>query len=174
MASEKAVLEVFAVLGAAFPNFTATRETIVVYGRVLTDISDELVQAAALDCLSKCRFFPTIGELRDAAIAIRTNRQALPSAFEAWEEVTRGIRQYGHGRQPEFSHPWVGQAVRQIGGWDRICMSENSIADRARFFECFDECRRRNDMAEATLPAVKELAARLSSPRRPALPKATE
>lgn len=170
MAAEKSVLEVFAVLGAAFPNFAATRETIAVYSRVLSDVPEELLQAAALDCVSKCKWFPTVSELRDAALSIKRIGLAQPSAFEGWEEVVRLIREHGHGWLPEFSHPWIGAAVRQIGGWGRICMSENLVADRARFFECYQDAERRNLEGERTLPQVRELALRLSSTRRPELP----
>jgi len=170
VATEKSILEVFAVLGAAFPSFAATRETISVYFRVLADLPDELLQTAALDCVSKGKWFPTVAELRDAALSIRTNSMAQLSAFEAWDEVCRLIRDQGHGTTPDFSHPWIGAAVRQSGGWVRLCMSENTVADRARFIEGFQDAQRRNLESERTLPQVRELALRLSSARRPELP----
>jgi len=166
VATERALLECFAVLGAAYPNFNATRETITVYHRVLSDLPDELLQTACLDAISKSRFFPTVAELRDAAIAIRTNRLALPSPFEAWEEICAEMRRVGYMGAPKFSHPWITNSVRQIGGWQRLCLSENAIADRARFFEAMDDARRRNDLQEHTLPQVRELALRLAGPKR--------
>ena len=169
MATERGLIEVMGVLAAAYPTFPLTKETISVYARVLTDIPDELLQMASLDSISKGKFFPTLAELRDSAISIRTNRAGQPSAFEAWEEVARLIRRKGHGDTPEFSNPWIATAVRQIGGWNVICMSENMTADRARFFEAFQDAERRNDAAERTLPQVKELALRMGSARRPEL-----
>ena len=170
MGSEKATLEVLGVLAAAFPQFNLTKETGAVYSRVLSDVPDELLQTAALDCISKGKWFPAVAELRDAALSIKRIGSGNPSAFEGWEEVIRLIREKGHGFLPEFSHPWIASAVRQIGGWDRICMSENLVADRARFFEAFQDAERRNLEAERTLPQVRELALRLASSRRPELP----
>jgi hypothetical protein len=170
MATERAVVEVCGVLAAAYPSFSLTRETIAVYQRVLSDLPDELLQTAALDAISKCKWFPTVAELRDAALSIRTNSMAQLSAFEAWDEVCRLIRDQGHVSTPEFSHPWIAAAVRQSGGWVRLCMSENTVADRARFIEGFQDAQRRNLEGERTLPQVKDLALRLSSARRPELP----
>jgi len=169
VATEKAVIQVMGALAAAYPSFALTDATIAVYSRVLFDLPDELLQTAALDAISKCRFFPSVSELRDAALAIRTNSMAQISAFEAWDEVCRLIRDQGHGSTPDFSHPWIAAAVRQSGGWVRLCMSENSVADRARFLEAFADAQRRNLEAERTLPQVRELALRLASTRRPEL-----
>ena len=170
MATEKVIVQVMGVLAAAYPSFNLTRETIAVYQRVLSDVPDELLQGAALDAVSKSRFFPTVAELRDAALSIKRIGAGEPSAFEAWDEVCRLIRDQGHGSTPEFSHPWIAAAVRQSGGWVRLCMSENSVADRARFLEAFADAQRRNLEADRTLPQVRDLALRLASARRPELP----
>ena len=169
MATEKVIVQIMGVLAAAYPSFLLTRETIAVYQRVLSDVPDELLQGAALDAVSKSRFFPTVAELRDAALSIKRIGSGNPSAFEGWEEVIRLIREKGHGFLPEFSHPWITSAVRQIGGWQRLCMSENLVADRARFLEAMTDCERRNLESERTLPQVRELALRLASTRRPEL-----
>ena len=170
MATDKVIVQVMGVLAAAYPSFNLTRETISVYSRVLSDVPDELLQGAALDAVSKSRFFPTVAELRDAALSIKRIGSGNPSAFEGWEEVVRLIREKGHGFLPEFSHPWIAASVRQIGGWQRLCMSENLVADRARFLEAMTDCERRNLEAERTLPQVRELALRLATTRRPELP----
>ena len=174
MATEKVIVQVMGVLAAAYPSFSLTRETIAVYQRVLSDVPDELLQHAALDCISKGRFFPSVSELLDAALSIKRIGSGNPSAFEAWEEVVRLVTTKGHtlygGSVPEFSHPLIATVVRQCGGWNRLCLSENAIADRARFFEAYQDAERRNLESERTLPQVRELALRLASTRRPELP----
>jgi hypothetical protein len=169
VATDKVIVQVMGVLAAAYPSFLLTRETIAVYQRVLSDVPDELLQHAALDTISKCKWFPTVAELRDAALSIKRIGSGNPSAFEGWEEVVRLIREKGHGFLPEFSHPWIASAVRQIGGWQRLCMSENLVADRARFLEAMQDAERRNLESERTLPQVRELALRLATTRRPEL-----
>jgi hypothetical protein len=153
-----------AALASAFPNFPLTDPTIRIYGRVLADIEDDLLEKAALDCLSRVRFFPSPGELRDAAFAIR--RPQLPSAFEAWGEVVDQIRSVGFYGTPSFSSPRIETAVRQVGGWQMLCLSENAVADRARFLEAYQDTERRTDTSEKMLPEVKDLALRLSADRR--------
>ena len=164
MATERGVLEVLTVLSAAFPQFKLAEATVRVYTRVLADIDDKLIEAAAYDCLARCRFFPSVAELRDAAHAIAA--PALPSAFEAWEEVLRQIRDVGAYRTPTFTDPRIEAAVRQVGGWSMLCRSENVAADRARFLEAYDRAQRAEDHAAKTLPQVKALTDRLRADRR--------
>lgn len=166
MANETKVIEVCGIMAAAYPNFNLTKQTIAVYARVLQDVPDEVLEAAALDAVSRSKFFPTIAELRESAYMISANRLAVPSAFEAWDEVVHQIRDVGSYGEPVFSHPWIGTAIRQIGGWRNICQSENSIADRARFFECYADAERRHDMTAKTLPQVTLLAKKLQAQRQ--------
>lgn len=166
MADERTITEVLTGLAACYPNFQVPKQTVVAYAHVLADIDGEVLHAAALACVAKSRFFPTIAELRDEAYAIATNRLALPSAYEAWEEVMRQVRQVGSYGSPEWSHPWIEAALRQVGGFRYVCQSENSTADRARFIEAYTEAARRHDIEGKTPQMVRDLVKRLESHRQ--------
>ena len=162
MADLTSVTRMMGVMAAAYPGFTISAETIRVYGRMLADIPDKLLEGAGMDCMARCRFFPTIAEIREAAYSIKLLQSGAPSAFEAWGEVSRLMAEVGSYRVPEFSHPWIATAVRQVGGWTRLCQSENSVADRARFLDAYADAQRRDARQETTMPEVRQLAARLA------------
>jgi hypothetical protein len=155
------------MLAAAYPNANVAAATLAVYMRTLADLEDDLLDAAAADCITRCVFFPTVAELRHAAAQVAKLRFGAPSAGEAWEEVVSGFR-YGHG-DTGWSHPWIESAIRQVGGWYNLRMSENQVADRARFLEAYRELEKREAYDAVTLPQVKELSLRLSGKDRPRL-----
>jgi hypothetical protein len=152
------------MLAAAYPNANVAAATLAVYMRTLADIEDDLLDAAAADCITRCVFFPTVAEIRHAAAQVAKLRFGAPSAGEAWEEVTRGFRD-GHDASG-WSHPWIESAIRQSGGWYSLRMSENQVADRARFLEAYKEIEKREAYDSVTLPQVRELALKLSSANR--------
>jgi hypothetical protein len=71
------------------------------------------------------------------------------------------MRRVGYYRPcPEFSHPAIGKAVRAIGGWRYLCSSENTVSDRARFFETYERFREQAHREETMPELTKEVAAK--------------
>lgn len=148
------VLEVLAVLASAYPNFKLTDQTIAIYRRLLADLPVDLLQAATLTCATECKFFPTIAEIRQAAAQLTKQASDVPSPSEAWEEVLHAIRDYGYYRTPEWKHEIVGKVAMRFG-WRDLCLSENIIADRARFLQAYELQLGEDTRAAVQLPEVK-------------------
>jgi hypothetical protein len=93
------------------------------------------------------------------------------TAHEAWGEVTRKIGSVGYMREPEFEDPLTYRAVEAIGGWRRLCHSQESMmaSNRARFIEAFEKLRAQEREDARMLPQVREVAGKLSY-ERPKLP----
>lgn len=106
--------------------------------RNLVDLPTEPLQRSVLRLVQVSKFFPTVAEIRDEVASLICQ---LPEVGEAWAEVNRAILAVGHMRKPEFSHPLIDEAVRQLG-WVDICMSETPTSDRAKFFEAYNQLRR--------------------------------
>jgi hypothetical protein len=136
MATEEKVLQVLEVLTVVFPNYALNSQAVGVYVRLLADIPDEVLGQAALDLLSRSTYFPTIAELRTAALDLLEAVDPFPSEYEAWGEVQEQISQVGHSGEPTFSHPLVGRVV-DILGWRYLCLSAETVADRAHFFQAY-------------------------------------
>ncbi len=151
MASAQKVAEMWANLMAAYPAFTAGKPALVLeqslklYTRLLADVSDELLAAATYQHIASSKYWPTIAELREAAIQFIQPRH--PPAIEAWAEVRQAIRRVGHYRPPpSFGDPLIDRAVRALG-WEELCLSEEPEVDRAHFLRAY-ECLQQRERDE--------------------------
>jgi hypothetical protein len=156
MAEIRDVAEVVGMLSAAFPNFTPSEQTYEIYYQTLKDIPADELRAAALHSVSEAgrKFAPSVGELRGAVMELRGYSANVPSSFEAWREVLQQVSNVGYYGTPQFSNPMVERAVKALG-WREICMSENQIADRARFVQCYEQLLERAQTQEMLLPEVR-------------------
>jgi hypothetical protein len=141
MSETEKIVASLGILIAAYPNFDLKVETIRVYKEMLKDLDAQMLEQAVLAHIATSKFFPTISELRDKVSSLVERACQVPPAAEAWGEVMQKIRTIGHtlygGSVPEFSHPLIGRIVFCLG-WNDLCLSENSIADRARFIQAYE------------------------------------
>lgn len=169
MSTQNEIVEILAMLAAAYPRFSLTKDTITVYCRLLQDIPATLLQAAALDCATTRDFFPSVHELREAVTEIRNKINGIPTVYEAWAELRKagdGYEEYEikddegfsypRTRQYEFSHPIIKQ-VAEMMGWPLDFPDENNImADRAHFFKAYTAQLAKYIGEEIQLPEVKK------------------
>ena len=143
--SEVAGLVAIAI--AAFPQYKERdmKLTVQAWHQLLADIPFEAAKAALIKLLTTIKYFPTIAELREAALRCTTS---LPTPEEAWEEV-RGklsgdtyIKLKYKNEKPQFSCPEIEQAVNQLGLED-LLMSENISYDRTQFLRFYETIRNR-------------------------------
>jgi len=155
-------------MAAAFPHAQVTQETYAVYARLLGDIPVAELQAAALQCLAKARFMPTIGEIRDTVLELRALAadDGAPDAHTAWAEVRNNARY----SSSDFSHPRIAEAARCIGGMKMLGMASDGdmVAHRARFIEAYEGMANREQRDAALLPAVRAALGKMQQ-QRPAL-----
>ena len=157
MATPKDIAGIVAMISAAYPNFNPTELTVEVYLKTLQDLPGEELQLAAMQCISENgrKFAPSVGELRGAVAEIRRRTANAPSSYEAWQEVQQQILENGgdYGR-PVWSHALVEKTVRVIG-WRNLRMSEEQVADRARFISAYEQFEARMLADEMLLPEVR-------------------
>ena len=145
-------------LSKAYPRFTLEPETIEVYYQILSDLSLDLVKAAVLQLISDdSPWCPAAGQVRGRAFDLLDRESGVPSAWDAWAEVTKRFGTHGHSRLPEFSHPLIKRTVDGVGGWRELCMSTNAVADRARFVQAYEAIVRRERALTRMLPQVREM-----------------
>ena len=77
-------------------------------------------------------------EIREVSATIKNGD--IPDWVEGWEEVQKAIRKHGmydiKGAMDSFS-PLTRQTVERLG-FRNICVSENPMADRANFRQCYE------------------------------------
>jgi hypothetical protein len=164
MATPDEVHVVLGVLSAAHPTFPLTEATISVYVQCLSDIPADVLQASALQQIANEKWFPTVSDLRGQVRAIVNPGILAPT--EAWGEVVRAIEEGGSYKTPTFSDITILEAVRLIGGWRYLCLSENSVADRARFLEAYRDLKAKGMRELSLLPNVRKLIDKLQDRKR--------
>jgi hypothetical protein len=106
--------------------------------RQLQDIPYPVIEAALLKWVSTNKWSPSIAEIREMSSNIQNGD--IPDWGEGWEEVQRAIRKYGmynvKGAMDSFT-PLTRQAVERLG-FRNICVSENPMAERANFRQCYE------------------------------------
>jgi hypothetical protein len=157
------------VLAAAFPKAQATAETQNLYYALLKDLPAEVVMAAVLRVISEWEYsyLPPVATIRKAAVANQVPPGSTPD--ELWESVTNAIRKHGYNNPAKAEAdcgPLAWTIVQKMGGWQVLCQSENTVADRAHFLKMAGSVTERGKQQAAALPQVEELTKLLSNPNR--------
>ena len=158
MCEKQDIARLVAITSAAYPAWQVNEYTIEVYYQDLRDLPADLLFAAAAKARTNAArnlaFAPSTGEIRQAAAEILRSVQGVPSSYQAWQEVNRAMIDIGSYGTPAFSHPLIGQAVDALG-WRNLCMSENSVADRARFIQAYEQLAERTETEMMETPIVR-------------------
>jgi hypothetical protein len=130
--------------------------TLGAYEQMLADLEYAPAMAAIQRIAAVHRFptiLPSIADIREATLTI-THGERRPGG-DAWGDVLAAVSRFGSYRSPTFDDPVVARCVQQLG-WQEICLSENQVADRARFVELYDQLAQtvRRDELTRDLPAV--------------------
>lgn len=137
----------------AFPSMQDKdmRPTVIIWGKVLSDIPYKVAERALVRTLSTTKAFPTLAEIREAATM---NTQLKPlTTGEAYSEVLRAIRKFGGRREREAMEtlsPLTRQAVESVG-WDSLCYSKKIYILRSQFRKIYEELVKR-EAIEARVP----------------------
>jgi len=137
--------EIKKLLSWVLANFPSMQEkdmqpTAALWLRMLSDIPYNVAEKAVIRILATAKYFPTVAEIREAANELTAPK--LPTPGEAWAEVLKQMRKVGSYGKPKFSHQVIEKAVNSIG-WQELCMSTNTTADRAHFMKIYETlCKR--------------------------------
>lgn len=161
-----------AVVLASFPSQAARVDRDRANGMVdafvslLDDLAYDEVNRALRVLLQTKTFMPSIAEIRAMVVELRHGPQK--AGGDAWGSVLDMIRAKGSYRSPgvdfHFADEVTARAVAALG-WRELCLSENAVADRARFIDLYDklagDARReqQSPLLAATNDARRELAA---------------
>ena len=89
------------------------------------------------------KFKPTVAELREIYTDLVS--PVLSDWSEGWEKVSKAIGHYGKYQEAAAMESFdeVTREVVKRLGFQNICLSENIVADRARFAEIYQDIQRR-------------------------------
>ena len=143
--SRQEILALVALASSSYPSMQSRdpRPIVAAWSLMLADLDAGLAKAAIIKVCRESQFFPSVAQIVAAARELDARGEHLPTAAEAWEEVSRLIQYVGPYRAPQYSCELVGRAARAIG-WRQLCLGENPEADRAHFLKIYDSLRLRH------------------------------
>lgn len=140
-------------------EFIGTEEAMDVWFALLHDLDYQILSKALQKHMLTNKFKPTVAELRE--IYADLIYPVISDWSEGWEKVSRAIGHYGMYRTEEAMESFdevTREAVKRLG-FQNICLSENIVADRARFAEIYQAIQQRKRIAVnigSALPDLQE------------------
>ena len=128
-------------------EFIGTEEAMDVWFALLYDLDYKILSKALQKHMLTNKFKPTVAELREIYADLIC--PAISDWSEGWEKVSRAIGHYGMYRTEEAMESLdevTREAVKRLG-FQNICLSENIVADRARFAEIYQAIQQRKRIA---------------------------
>ena len=140
-------------------DFIGTEEALDVWYALLHDLDYQILAKALQQYMLTNKFKPTVAELRE--IYAELVSPVISDWSEGWEKVSRAIGHYGmYQEQAMESFDEVTREVVKRLGFQNICLSENIVADRARFAEIYQAIQRRKRTevnVGSALPNLREM-----------------
>ena len=128
-------------------EFIETEEAMDVWFALLHDLDYQILSKALQKHMLTNKFKPTVAELREIYVGLIC--PVISDWSEGWEKVSRAIGHYGMYRTEEAMESFdevTREAVKRLG-FQNICLSENIVADRARFAEIYQAIQQRKRIA---------------------------
>lgn len=124
-------------------EFIGTEEAMDVWFALLHDLDYQILSKALQKHMLTNKFKPTVAELREIYAGLIC--PVISDWSEGWEKVSKAIGHYGMYRTEEAMESFdevTREAVKRLG-FQNICLSENIVADRARFAEIYQAIQQR-------------------------------
>lgn len=138
-------------------NLLPNQQAMELWYMELQDIPYNIASATLRQYVNTSKWSPTIADIREFATRVRLGE--TPDWGEGWKAVQNAIRHYGIYRIPEAlaSLDDLTRQVVQRLGFQELCVSENVVADRARFKDIYEQLADRKKK-ETQLPASLRLS----------------
>lgn len=117
---KKRAAELITLLAEGFRQ-SVTEATLLAYWMALNDLPLKGVETAVEKSLRECKFMPTAAELRSMSGELSIAQRAAT----AFEVVARATQSIGGYKSVNFSDPICNAAIRNLGGWQRLCEVES-------------------------------------------------
>ena len=144
-------------------NILPNKEAMQLWFRELQDIPFPVAEAALRKWVNTNKWSPSIAEIRETAASIQNGD--IPDWGEAWEQVCTAIRKYGFyepKKALDSMDPLTRQVVKQLG-FRNICVSENPMAERANFRQCYEIMAKREQTRQQVALPLQEVIGQIQA-----------
>ena len=138
-----------------------SEERMLLYLRMLGDVNPVTLEQAVANTINKCKFLPTIAEIREECSALSAYVNAheeLPTPQSAWERVIKCASTYGYEHGLEHLDGLTLQAAKTIwSSFDpRMGHEYNEASCRAQFIKCYEQLIDREKHRQRMANAIKD------------------
>lgn len=175
MPSEQSFVKSMMLLKAAFPASKFPPTTEQAYSRLLSDLPDEVLEAACLTVSRTWEYasiFPPVAEILKAGHSLTT--APARTGVEAWGDVEKAVSDHGCYNPPNgarvldlagpewsFGDPLVGRLVDSFS-WREICLTEDIMPLRAQFIKAYESATVHADREALLPPEARKLLSRVT------------
>lgn len=138
-----------------------TKERFKLYCTMLADVNPVTLTQAVANVINRCKFLPSIAELREecSALSAYVNmHDEVETAQTAWEKVIKVAGTYGYDNGKEHLEGITLQAARTIwSSFDpRMGHEYNEASCRAQFIKCYEQLINREKHRQRMANSIKD------------------
>lgn len=160
MNNQQQTLKALSMLQLAYTT-DMSEERMLLYVRMLGDVNPVTLEQAVANVINKCKFLPSIAELREECSALSAYVNAheeLQIAQSEWEKVIKAVGTYGFDHGKEHLEGITLQAAKPIwSSFDpRMGHEYNEASCRAQFIKCYEQLIDREKHRQRMANAIKD------------------
>lgn len=138
-----------------------TKERFKLYCTMLADVNPVTLTQAVANLINRCKFLPSIAELREecSALSAYVNmHDEVETAQTAWEKVIKAAGTYGYDNGKEHLEGITLQAAKPIwSSFDpRMGHEYNEASCRAQFIKCYEQLMDREKHRQRMANSIKD------------------
>lgn len=138
-----------------------TKERFKLYCTMLADVNPVTLTQAVANLINRCKFLPSIAELREecSALSAYVNmHDEVETAQTAWEKVIKAAGTYGYDNGKEHLEGITLQAAKPIwSSFDpRMGHEYNEASCRAQFIKCYEQLIDREKHRQRMANSIKD------------------
>lgn len=137
------------------------KERMKLYVSMLADINPVTLEQAVANLINKCKFLPTIAEIREECTALSAYvnmHDEVETAQTAWEKVIKVAGTYGYDNGKEHLEGITLTAARAIwSSFDpRMGHEYNEASCRSQFIRCYEQLVEREKHRQRMANSIKD------------------
>ena len=160
MNNQQQTLKALSMLQLAYTT-DMSEERMLLYVRMLADVNPVTLTQAVANLINRCKFLPSIAELREECSTLSAYVNAheeLPIAQSEWEKVIKAVGTYGFEHGKEHLEGVTLQAAKTIwSSFDpRMGHEYNEASCRAQFIKCYEQLINREKHRQRMANSIKD------------------
>ena len=160
MNNQQQIVKALSMLQLAYSTDMSV-ERMKLYVTMLGNINPVTLEQAVANLINKCKFLPTIAEIREECTALSAYvnmHDEVETAQTAWEKVIKVAGTYGYDNGKEHLEGITLQAAKPIwSSFDpRMGHEYNEASCRAQFIKCYEQLIDREKHRQRMANAIKD------------------